>query len=220
MALVRTKTAGEDAGRAGQAAPATPPKATDCADWSDGLESAEASVRRHAAKEILRCPNAGAALVSRLKREQDIAVRAAILTTLIRLDDPAATAELAGCLRSEDVALRNEAIEALGVLAGTGDRAGAVPPVLASLLADADPDVRIFAVNVMGSVTHPDVERWLIRVIETDAHLNVCATALDLLCEVGTEASIDSLVRIKARFASEAFIQFAADLALKRIGEI
>jgi len=42
---------------------------------------------------------------------------------------------------------------------------------------------------------------------------------VDLLCEVGTEAAIDSLVRLKARFAAEAYIQFAADLALKRIGE-
>ena len=206
-------------GKAAQPAPMTLPKPADWEELAASLESAEAAVRRHAAKDILCCPNAGTALVSRLKREQDPAVRAAILTTLIRLDDPAATAELADCLRSEDVALRNEAIEALGELAGTGDRAGAVPPVLASLLADADPDVRIFAVNVMGSVTHPDVESWLIGVIESDSHVNVCATALDLLCEVGTEAAIDPLVRVKARFASQAFIQFAADLALKRIVE-
>lgn len=206
-------------GKAAQPAPMTLPKPADWEELAASLESAEAAVRRHAAKDILCCPNAGTALVSRLKREQDPAVRAAILTTLIRLDDPAATAELADCLRSEDVALRNETIEALGELAGTGDRAGAVPPVLASLLADADPDVRIFAVNVMGSVTHPDVESWLIGVIESDSHVNVCATALDLLCEVGTEAAIDPLVRVKARFASQAFIQFAADLALKRIVE-
>jgi tRNA A37 threonylcarbamoyladenosine synthetase subunit TsaC/SUA5/YrdC len=50
--------------------------------------------------------------------------------------------------------------------------------------------------------------------------VNVCATAVDLLCEVGTEAAIDPLVRLKARFASEPYIQFAADLALKRIREV
>src|ERR1035438_2418128 len=163
MALVRTKTAGDAAGKAAQPAAATLPNPADCEELAACLESADAAVRRHAAKGMLRCPNAGATLVNRLKREQEVAVRAAILTALIRLDDPAATAELAECLRSEDVALRNEAIEALGELAGTGDRAGAVPPVLASLLADADPDVRIFAVNVMESVTHPDVESWLIE---------------------------------------------------------
>jgi hypothetical protein len=64
------------------------------------------------------------------------------------------------------------------------------------------------------------VEQWLIEVIERDTHVNVCATAVDLLCEVGTEAAIDPLLHLKARFAHEAYIQFAADLALKRVREI
>jgi HEAT repeat protein len=207
-------------GKAAQPAGNTTSKPASCEELAAGLESADAAVRRHAAREIPACADAGAALVSRLKREAEIAVRAAILTALIRLDDPVATAGLADCLRSEDVALRNEAIEALKELASSGDRAGAVPPVLASLLADPDPDVRIFAVNVMESAPHPDVESWLIEAIERDSHVNVCATAVDLLCEVGTEAAIDPLVRLKARFASEPYIQFAAGLALKRIREI
>jgi hypothetical protein len=85
------------------------------------------------------------------------------------------------------------------------------------LLSDPDPDVRIFVVNILNSEHYPDVEQWLIEVIERDAHVNVCATAVDLLCEVGTEASIDPLLHLKARFAHEAYIQFAANLALKRI---
>ena len=67
---------------------------------------------------------------------------------------------------------------------------------------------------------YPDVERWLIEVIQRDPHVNVCATAVDLLCEVGTEAAIDPLIRLKARFAFEPYIQFAAELALKRVREI
>jgi HEAT repeat protein len=147
---------------------------------------------------LLHCLDAADALVSRLKREDKTTVWEAILTTLIRLDDPSATAGLADCLRSEDAALRNEAIEALRELAASGDKANAVPPVLLSLLADPDPDVRIFAVNIIESARHPDVERWLIEVIERDAHVNVCATAVDLLCEVGTEAAIDPHDRFSA----------------------
>jgi HEAT repeat protein len=183
------------------------------------LESADATERRHAARDMLHCRDAANALVSRLKREDKTTVREAILTTLIRLDDPSATAGLADCLRSEDAALRNEAIEALRELAASGDKANAVPPVLLALLSDPDPDVRIFAVNIIESSRHPDVERWLIKVIEQDAHVNVCATAVDLLCEVGTEAAIDPLLHLKSRFVHDAYIQFAADLALKRIRE-
>ena len=158
-----------------------------------------------------RCGNK---LVSRLKCEEDTAVREAILNSLLQLHDPSVGSGLADCLRSEDVALRNEVIEAFKQLGGE------VAPVLRSLLSDPDPDVRIFVVNILNSERHPDVEQWLIEVIERDTHVNVCATAVDLLCEVGTEAAIDPLLRLKARFAHEAYIQFAADLALRRIREI
>ena len=141
-------------------------------------------------------------------------MREAILNALVRMRDPSAVSGLAACLRSEDAALRNDVIEAFRQL---GDE---VAPILRSLLGDPDPDVRIFAVNILDSERHPDAERWLIEVIERDAHVNVCATAVDLLCEVGTEAAIDPLLQLKARFIREPYIQFAAELALKRIREI
>ena len=215
MALVKGKVNENTTPPAGKAEP----EEANSGELAALLESADATVRRHAARDMLHCLDAADALVSRLKREDKTTVREAILTTLIRLDDPSATAGLADCLRSEDAALRNEVIEALGEMAASEDKANAVPPVLLSLLADTDPDVRIFAVNIIESSRHPDVERWLIEVIERDAHVNVCAAAVDLLCEVGTEAAIDPLLHLKARFVHDAYIQFAADLALKRIRE-
>jgi HEAT repeat protein len=178
------------------------------------LEDSDATVRRHAAQKITPCLNASSALISRLKREENTAVREAILNSLLRLHDPSIAIGLADCLRSEDVALRNDVIEAFKQL---GNDAA---PILHSLLTDPDPDVRIFAVNILNSEHYPDAEHWLIEVIERDAHVNVCASAVDLLCEVGTEVAIDPLQHLKARFAHEAYIQFAADLALKRIREI
>jgi HEAT repeat protein len=59
----------------------------------------------------------------------------------------------------------------------------------------------------------------LIEVIEHDQNVNVCATALDLLVEVGSKDAEQPIVRLKARFTEEPYIQFAADLALKRISE-
>jgi HEAT repeat protein len=185
-----------------------------CEQLAAALESADAGGRRHAARAIGSCPGAAAVLVARLKSEQDLAVREAILHTLLRLRDPSVASGLAAYLRSEDAALRNEVIE-------TMKRLGAeVAPVLRLLLSDPDPDVRIFAVNILDSERYPEVESRLIEVIEHDPHVNVCATAVDLLCEAGTEAARDPLVRLKARFPTEAYIQFAADLALKRIREI
>ena len=175
------------------------------------LEDADPQVRRQAAREMLRCLDTVGPLVSRLKREQDPAVREVIITTLVRNDEPSAASGMAECLRSEDPALRNEVIEAIGLLVGD------VSGVLRSLLADPDPDIRIFAVNILDLRRQPDVESWLIEIIEHDAHLNVCATAVDVLCEAGTEAALDPLRRLKQRFSTDAFVQFAASRAIKRI---
>lgn len=182
-----------------------------CEELALALEDSDATVRRHAAQKITSCLDAATALVSRLKREENTAVREAILNSLLQLHDPSVGSGLADCLRSEDAALRNEVIEAIGLLSGD------VSATLRTLLADSDPDVRIFAVNILDSRRQPDVESWLIEVIEKDVHLNVCATAVDLLCEVGTEAALEPLLRLKVRFVSEVFIQFAANRAIKRI---
>ncbi|WP_075354289.1 HEAT repeat domain-containing protein [Desulfovibrio sp. DV] len=185
----------------------------DCCSLLEGLADPDPTTRRWAARDCIDCLGAAAALVGRLKVEQDISVREVIFTTLTRMGDPLAVAGLVAFLRSEDPALRNEAIEAMKQLPDE------MAPILRNLLADADPDVRIFAVNILESLRHPQVEAWLLAVIDNDLHINVCSTAVDLLCEVGTEAALEPLARLKARFADEPYIQFATALALARIGQ-
>jgi len=175
------------------------------------LEDDNATTRRWAARDLANCPQAAAALVGRLKRESELSVREVILSSLTQLGDAVAVAGLVDCLRSEDAALRNEAVEAMKLLPEE------VAPMMQGLLTDPDPDVRIFSVNVLESLCHPDVEAWLIEVISTDAHINVCATAVDLLSEVGTQQSVLPLQQLKKRFIDAPYIQFAADLALRRI---
>jgi HEAT repeat protein len=169
------------------------------------------AARRWAAKDLVSCPDVSGALVEQLRREEDVSVREIILTTLTQRGDEQAVAGLVECLRSEDASLRNEAIEAMKLLPDE------VAPIMGRLLADADPDVRIFAVNVLESLRHKLVEEWLKEVVERDPHVNVCATAVDLLGEVGTPYSRRALEDLKARFPDEPYIRFAADIALKRI---
>ena len=188
-------------------------QARGCPDLLLGLQNANATARRWAARDLVNCPDAAAALVQQLKLEQDLSVREVILTSLTKLGDADAVAGLVDCLRSENAALRNEAIEAMKQLPDE------VAPIMHNLLHDADPDVRIFTVNVLESLRHPEVEAWLIDVINRDAHVNVCATALDLLSELGSSAALEPLTKLKQRFADEPYIQFAADLALRRIVE-
>ncbi|SEP79459.1 HEAT repeat-containing protein [Ectothiorhodospira magna] len=170
------------------------------------------SKRRWAARDLAEHPAATGALVSRLRRETDATVLQVIVTALGCLANDEAIRGLIDCLYSENAMLRNTAIEVLKELPDP------VAPHMGELLHDADPDVRIFAVNVLESLRHPQVEAWLVEVILKDEHINVCATAVDLLGEVGGPQSRDALAALKQRFPEEPYIQFAADLALKRIG--
>ncbi|MEB0140154.1 MULTISPECIES: HEAT repeat domain-containing protein [unclassified Undibacterium] len=174
------------------------------------LDEHDPAVRRWAARDLLGYPQASASLLARLQVEADRSVREIIFTSLTRLGDAVAVAGMVECLRSDDAQMRNEAIEAMKELPD------AVAPIMSSLLSDPDSDVRIMAVNVLESLCHPQVEQWLIDVIEIDPFVNVCGTAVDLLGEVGTDAAHGALERLKQRFAAEPYIQFAADLALKR----
>jgi len=170
--------------------------------------------RRWAARDLAAHEGVSEELLNRLAQEPDRSVREVIFTSLTQLRDPAAVRGLVMFLRSEDPAVRSETVEALKQLPDQ------VAPHMESLLADPDPDVRILAVNVLESLRHPSVETWLVQVIETDLHLNVCGAALDLLSETGTDLAVDAILRLMRRFPAEPYIQFSADLDLKRIGKV
>lgn len=183
----------------------------DCAGLTLDLDHEAALTRRWAARDLAACPAAAPALAARLRCEPDRSVREVIFSSLTAIGNEAAVAGMVRCLRSEQAALRNEAIDSLKQLPLQ------VAPVMNSLLQDADPDVRIFAINILESLGHPDVERWLIAVIERDAEVNVCGTAVDLLSELGSPAARPALLQLKLRFADEPYIQFACDLVLQRL---
>ncbi len=186
----------------------------DYAGLIEQLTDADPAVRRWAARDLLSYPAATAALVARIQAEGELSVREVILTTLTRLGGPIAVAGLVECLRSEDAQVRNEAIMAMKALPDE------VAPIMSGLLVDTDPDVRIMAVNILESLRHPKVEEWLIAVIDRDQVVNVCGTAVDLLGELGSPDSHEALERLKLRYADEPYIQFAADLALKRTAKV
>jgi HEAT repeat protein len=183
----------------------------DFAGLTAELADANPVARRWAARDLSTFADAASPLVERLRQEHEPSVREAILLSLTQIGSPEAVGGMVECLHSEDAELRNKAIEAMKQLPD------AVAPIMAGLLAHPDPDVRIFAVNVLESLRHGDVEKWLIGVIAKDEHVNVCATAVDLLAEVGTESAVAPLEHLKSRFPGEPYISFTVDLALKRI---
>lgn len=175
------------------------------------LQDPDPVVRRWAVRDLGNTPQAATLLCQHLLTEQDHAVREVIFTTLGREGSDAVAQGLVPLLRSEDPGLRNAAIEVLSTMPHV------MGPHIDRLLHDPDTDVRIFTLNVLNELRHPDVARWVHRVLEQDAHVNVVAAALEVLAESGTPEALPSIAKARQRFMDDPFIGFAADLAQQRI---
>lgn len=180
-------------------------------DWLDDLLAGDASARRLAASALAEYPQACRSLCERLDRERDDSVRMALFNSVVMIGGEDAISGLMPLLRSEDPTLRNAAIEAMSELPD------AVAPAIDRLLKDADADVRIFTVNILGLLKHPRVEEWLIAVLMHDSDVNTVGTAVDALAEVGTAAALPALATAAQRFAEHPFIGFSAELVRERI---
>lgn len=175
------------------------------------LHSDKADVRRWAAIDLSSHAEAAEVLCRCLESEQDAAVRDAVFTSLIRINNNASVKGLIPLLKSEDAALRNGVIEALRQMPEP------VSFYMEDMLSDPDSDARIFAVNVLESLCHPMIPKWLLKVIENEGHVNVCAAAVDLLAEVGTADMIQAIDALPGRFDNDPYLRFAADTAIRRI---
>jgi HEAT repeat protein len=175
------------------------------------LQDPDVSARRWAARDLSEHANAVSPLCQHLLTETDASVREVVFTTLSCIGSEHVVDGMLPLLRSEDANLRNSAIEVLCSLPEL------VGPRIDALLKDADPDVRIFTVNLLGDLKHPEVGRWLSMVLNEDEHINVVAAALEVLAEVGSLPALSAIRQARMRFADDAFIGFAADLAEQRI---
>ena len=176
------------------------------------MDDGEPAVRRWAARDLGSHPAAAAALGARLVAETDSSVRSALFSSLARLGGDGVVTAVLPLLRSEDPELRNGAIE---VLSGLPD---ALAPHIDALLRDGDSDVRIFTVNLLGELRHLRVLAWLERVLMEDPAVNVVGAALEVIAEVGTAGTLPGLRAVAQRFPDDAFIGFAVELAIGRIG--
>lgn len=183
----------------------------DIAGLLQQLHDADPSVRRWAVRDLAHEPEARWALCQALEAESDHTVRTAICTALEQLGGDIVVTRLIALLRSDDTHLRNAAIEVLKQLPED------MAPQMQAILHDPDSDVRIFAVDVLESLRHPDVETWLLDVVAHDPHVNVVASALNVLAEVGTEATLAVIDAVPARFSDDPYVCFAVAAVKKRI---
>ncbi|WP_025322989.1 HEAT repeat domain-containing protein [Deferrisoma camini] len=176
------------------------------------LNDQQPKARRWAARDLVAYgEEAVGALCERLRTEPEPSVREALFDALLAIGGDAVVEGLIPLLRGEDAGLRNGAVEVLGQLPE------AVGPRMEVLLADPNPDVRLFGLDILRDLPHPEAPRWLMGVLEQDPHVNVVTVALDRLAEVGTPEMIPAVRAVKDRFPDEPFVAFAVDTALDRI---
>jgi HEAT repeats len=167
--------------------------------------------RWSAARRLGDRPGAAGHLAAALPGETEPRVVEAIFTSLARRGGAESAAHLFPLLRSDDAALRNGAIEALQTM----------PAVLArhieELLGDPDSDVRIFAAELTRKMPAAPATASLCRLLDREAHPNVCAAAIDVLAEIGSRDAIAHLERCRDRFAGQPFLAFAIASAIETL---
>lgn len=181
-------------------------------DMADDLVNASSvTARRWAARDIASHEGAVEVLLNALDNEPESVVFEAILDSLEKIGTDDVVLGLLPLLRSENAAHRNGAIEVLQSMPEH------VALHIIELLNDTDSDVRIFAVDILQVLAHPDTPKWLMSVLKDETHINVVATVVDRLAEVGTLDMIDEIAALKDRFVNEHYLHFAIDTAISRI---
>jgi HEAT repeat protein len=150
-------------------------------------------------------------LADALATEADARVREAIFTSLMRLGDRECVAAVISCLRLDDPQLRGAALDALRAMIGL------VRPVLPTLLADPDADVRILTCDLARELPAADATQLLCDVLARETEPNVCAAAVDVLAEIGEAEALPFLQACAVRFDDVAFLGFAVRIAMQRI---
>ncbi len=146
---------------------------------------------RQAAIEALSARDAAVArpiLVARLT-DEDLLVRTAAAEALARQKASEALPVLLELAQSETADLRGSAAHALGVLGGAAGREGAQ-----RLLSDANPEVRVRAIEGLVEGAEPEGAAILSDVFTKEADVRVRAAAANALVRLETPALVEQLV--------------------------
>ena len=177
----------------------------------EALLSPNAPARLEAIRRAARAGQSDL-LVETLKSDSDPFVRELILTNLARFGGVQAIEKLARLIDDEDPQLRNSVIETLSCM---GEE---VIDRLASMLDDEDHNVRIYVLTTLGMVKNPRAAAVALQAALTDANINVCAAALDVVASSGSPEMIPQISAVADRFPKQPFLAFAARAAINRIG--
>ncbi len=177
----------------------------------------DAHGRREKARALRQFPEACDALLELLSAEDESVVRDALLNSLASMvtQQPeylqASLERVIELLRQANASLRTQLVR---FLAGFPDEMSELVP---QLLADPNTNIRLYALDIVQSLRHPDVPQWLKQVIETEAEANVVISAIDRSVEAGCQEILDVLPGVVERFPDVEMLPFAVHMATERL---
>jgi HEAT repeat protein len=148
-----------------------------------------------------------------LRSEPDRSVRKAAFGALAAIGSRDAARAAATLLADEERALRKGALEALQAMPD------AAVIMLVPLGHHTDPDVRSLAVLLAARLHRAEACDWLITLAAREADPTVAAHLAEALGRSGLPAAVPALEALRARFAGHAYLGFAFDMALRRLGD-
>ena len=176
------------------------------------LKSADAEERREAAVDLGRSGREAAPLLLDALKDNDWRVRKTAVEALVALGGREVTQGLVQLLSADDNAgARNSSIEALVRL---GPQA---VDALLPLLSVKDPDVRKFAVDILGDIRDPRSTAHLISGLR-DADENVRVAAAEALGKGGDRRAVEPLI-VCLSASDQGWLDYAAAEALGEIGD-
>ena len=155
-------------------------------------------------------PEAIPALVRNMSNT-NTGVQEAVDRALRKIGGPAVARAIIPMLRLENAPVRNLAMDILREL-GRSDL-----PAIEQLLHDDDPDIRIFAADILGSAQNPSAVPPLCAALLQDPEVNVRYQAA---VSLGTLAYPESAHCLNTSLGDEEWVQFAAVEALTKIRDV
>ena len=189
-------------------AAAAPP---DPAKVFEALAGGTEDERWDAARAAPGIPGAARHLHEAALRETSPRVREALFTSLTRIASPESVELLLPLLRSDDAPLRTGALDALRAMKGLAW------PYLPRLLEDGNADVRLLACELARDQPGKESAALLCDLLESEREQNVCASAVEVLAEIGDPEALPALSRCAERFRGVSFLEFAIQTTIDRI---
>lgn len=177
----------------------------------DALVNGAEDERWQAARAAPGIPGAAKALCDAVLREPSARVREAMFTGLARIASSESVELLISLLHLDDARLRTGALDSLRAMKGMA------APYMPSLLHDPSADVRLLACELARDLPGKEPARVLCELLEAELEPNVCASAVEVLAEIGGPETLPVLARCEARFRGISFLEFAIKAAADRI---